>query len=311
MTRSHSRAALYRAAMRAAIIGLVINLLLGIVKLAGGVVSQSFALISDAVNSLGDVFTSCVIVGALHFAQRPPDAEHPYGHSRAEGIAATQVALLVFLSAVGVGWEAVRRLTLTHDVPPAWTLGLAAANAAIKEALYQYKVRVSRRTGSSALLANAWDHRSDAFCSLAVLIGLGIVRWGGPAWIGADEVAALVVVAAILWSAGTLYVRGVRELMDFQADDELVERVRARSLEIAGVQGVEKLWLRKSGLEYFADLHLEVDPALTVEQGHRIGHQVKDELLADFPLLGDVLIHLEPARGAASPSAGDTPPSDA
>lgn len=298
MTPRPSRDSLYRDAIRAAVLGLVINLLLGVVKLAGGLVSQSFALISDAVNSLGDVFTSAVIVWALRFAQRPADAEHPYGHSRAEGIAATQVALLVFLSALGVGWEAIQRFTVAHAPPPAWTLAIAAANVVIKEALYHYKVRVSRRTGSSAILANAWDHRSDAFCSFAVLVGLAVVRWGGPRWNSADEAAALVVVAAVLWSAGTLFVNSVRELMDLQAGDELVEQVRRAALNLPEVRGVEKLWLRKSGLEYFADLHLEVDPLLTVVEGHRIGHEVKDRLLAEFPVLRDVLVHLEPARDA-------------
>lgn len=290
-----ARQALYADAIRAAALGLVINLLLGVVKLTGGLLGNSFALLSDAVNSLGDVFTSTVIVVALWFAQRPPDQEHPYGHSRAEAIAATQVAMLVFLSALGIGWEALQRFGAPHAVPPAWTLAIAAANAAIKESLYHYKVRVSRRTGSSAIMANAWDHRSDALCSLAVLAGLTLVRWGGPNWIGADELAALAVVAAILWSAGSLFTKGVRELMDLQADDELVEAVRQRTLAVPDVAGVEKLRVRKSGLEYFADIHLEVAPEMTVEAGHRIGHQVKDCLLADFPLLRDVLIHLEPA----------------
>ncbi len=296
MSSPAARHALYADAIRAASVGLAINLLLGIAKLTGGLVGDSFALLSDAVNSLGDVFTSLVIVVALYFAQRPEDEDHPYGHTRAEGIAATQVALLVFLSALGIGWEALHRIGEQHGSPPAWTLALAAANVAIKESLYHYKVRVSRRTGSSAILANAWDHRSDALCSLAVLIGLALVRWGGPAWVGADEVAALVVVLAILWSAGTLFIKGVRELMDLQADDDMVAAVRAKTLAVPDVRGVEKLRVRKSGLEYFADIHLEVDPQISVEAGHRIGHRVKDQLLADFPLLRDVLIHLEPAR---------------
>ena len=294
MTDESRRRLIYREATRAAALGLVVNLGLGMVKLVGGVVSGSFALISDAVNSLGDVFTSTTILFALHFAQRPPDDEHPYGHTRAEAIAASNVALLVILSALAVGWEALQRIHVLHDLPPPWTLWIAAANVAIKEGLYQYKIRVARRTGSSAILANAWDHRSDAFCSLAVLVGLAIVRWGGPAWIGADEVAALVVVAAIVWSGLVLFRNSASELMDVQASDSFVADVRAAAGDVPGVRGVEKLWLRKSGLEYFADIHIEVDPQLTVAEGHRIGHVVKDELLARFTILRDVLVHLEP-----------------
>lgn len=284
----------YREAMRAAGLGLAINLSLGIVKLIGGLISQSFVLIADAVNSLGDVVTSLAVLFALRVAQRPPDDEHPYGHTRAEAIAGSNLALLVIVSALLVAWEAVQRIAVPHDLPPVWTLWIAAANVLIKEALYHYKRGVGRRTGSSALMANAWDHRSDAFCSLAVLIGLGIVRWGGPAWIGADEVSALVVVAAIVWSGAKLFRSSSSELMDSQADEQLVREIRQAAEAVPQVRAVEKLWVRKSGLEYFADIHIEVDAQLTVAEGHRIGHLVKDRLVTQFNSLRDVLVHLEP-----------------
>lgn len=287
-------ASLYRDASQAALLGLVVNLALGLVKLVGGIVGKSFALISDAVNSLGDVFASLVVAFGLRVAQRPADAEHPYGHTKAEGIAGSNVALLVIMSALMVGWEAIQRINTQHDLPPIWTLWIAGANVLIKECLYRYKVRVARRTGSSSILANAWDHRSDALCSLAVLVGLGIVRWGGPDWIGADEVAALVVVAAIVWSGGQLFRKSCSELMDLQADDEFVQQIRIAATAVPDVKEVEKLWVRKSGLEYFAEIHIEVEQSLTVAEGHRIGHRVKDKLVAEFPSLRDVLVHLEP-----------------
>jgi cation diffusion facilitator family transporter len=285
---------LYRDATRAALLGLVVNLALGLVKLAGGIVGKSFALISDAINSLGDVFASLVVLFGLRVAQRPADAEHPYGHTKAESIAGSNVALLIVISALFVGWEAVQRINVPHDIPPIWTLWIAGANVLIKESLYRYKVGVAKRTGSSSVLANAWDHRSDALCSFAVLIGLGVVRWGGPDWIGADAIAALVVVAAIVWSGVQLFKKSSSELMDLQADDELVQQIKTAAENVPDVKAVEKLWVRKSGLEYFADIHIEVDQYLTVAEGHRIGHQVKDRLISDFPTLRDVLVHLEP-----------------
>lgn len=294
MVDNPSMQPIYRDAMRAAGLGLAINLLLGIVKLIGGLVGQSFALISDAVNSLGDVVTSLVVLFAMRVAQQPPDDEHPYGHTRAEAIAGSNLALLVIVSALLVGWEAVQRIATPHDLPPVWTLWIAASNVLIKEGLYRYKRSVGLRTGSSALMANAWDHRSDAFCSLAVLIGLGIVRWGGPAWIGADEVAALVVVAAIVWSGAKLFRSSSSELMDSQADEQFVREIRRVAESIPDVRAVETLWVRKSGLEYFADIHIEVDGHLTVDEGHRIGHAVKDRLVGEFIHLRDVLVHLEP-----------------
>lgn len=270
------------------------NALLGTVKLIGGILGNSFALIADAVNSIGDTITTIVVLVALKVAQRPADEEHPYGHTRAEGIAASNIALLVIVSAGFVGWEAVRRIGISHEIPPLWTLWIAGANVVIKESLYQYKIRVGKRTGSSAIIANAWDHRGDAFCSFAVLVGLGIVRLGGPNYVGADEIASLVVVAAIIWSGVNLFRSSASELMDIQADSDFVDHIRTTAMSVPGVQEVETLWVRKSGLEFFADIHIEVDQHLTVAEGHRIGHLVKDELLESFTSLRDVLVHLEP-----------------
>ena len=297
----------YREVSRAALLGLGVNLGLGVVKLVAGLLGNSFALLSDAVNSLGDAFTSAIVLFALRVAQRPADPEHPYGHTRAEAVAAANVALVLILSALLVGWAAIQRLAIPHELPPPWTLWIAGANVALKEGLYQYKVRVSRRTGSAAILANAWDHRSDALSARAVLVGLALVRWGGPRFIAADEVAALVVVAAIIWSGAVLFRTSVHELLDVQADEALVAAVRRSAAGVPGVRGVEKLWIRKSGLEYLADIHIEVDPQLTVAAGHAIGHAVKDRLLDEFTTLRDVLVHLEPhgdTHPAPEPRAG-------
>jgi cation diffusion facilitator family transporter len=144
------------------------------------------------------------------------------------------------------------------------------------------------------MIANAWDHRSDALCSLAVLVGLLIVRWGGPAWVGADDVAALVVVAIIIWVGILLFRKSASELMDAQADDEFVRRIARAAESVSGVMAVETLRVRKSGLEHFADIHIEVLESLTVHEGHQIGHRVKDRLMEQFPTLSDVLVHIEP-----------------
>jgi cation diffusion facilitator family transporter len=293
----------YREATFAAAIGLVANLLLGIVKLVAGIVGSSFALISDAVNSLGDTLASIVAIVALRYAQTPPDEEHPYGHTRVEAVAASNIAVIIIGSALLIAWEAIARFGARHDVPPVWTLAVAGGNVVVKEALYRYKVYVGRRTGSAAIVANAWDHRSDAFCSLAVLAGLILVRWGGDAWIWADEAAALVVVVGILWSASKLFLSSVHELLDPQADPGFVERVRNSAAAVPGVRAVEKLYVRKTGIEYLADIHVQVDADLTVAEGHAIGHHVKDRLVAEFDVLRDVLVHLEPYPHRHAPDA--------
>ncbi len=285
---------MYRTATRAALIGLAINVALAGAKLIGGTWGNSYALISDAVNSLGDVLTSVVVLAALRVAQRPADDEHPYGHTRAEAIAGSNVAVAIVVSALLVAYEASRSISKAPTLPELWTLWIAGGNVVLKESLYQYKVRVGRRIGSAALIANAWDHRSDALSALAVLVGLSVAHFGGPDFFVADRVAALFVAGAIIWSGLGLLRHTANELMDRQAEDPLVRQVRTASLSIRGVAGVDKLFVRKSGLEYLIDIHIEVEPDMTVAAGHEIGHRVKDQLMSQFPNVRDVLVHLEP-----------------
>ena len=286
---------LYREVVQATWLGLVVNLALGCAKLVGGLVGQSYALISDAVNSLGDVFTSVGVLLAFRVAQKPADAEHPYGHTRAEAIAGSNIAILVGVSALLVGLEAIRGVSHhPHEIPPVWTLAIAGANVLIKEALYQYQTRLGRRAGSSAIIANAWDHRADALRALAVLASLAIVRLGGPSLLAIDEVAALFVVAIIVTSAARLHWASVQELMDAQADGVFVNEIRGAATMVKGVKKVDKLRVRKSGLEYLVDIHIQVRADQTVDEGHRISHLVKDEILNLFTNVRDVLVHLEP-----------------
>ena len=159
-------------------------------------------------------------------------------------------------------------------------------------------------TGSAAVRAAAWDHRLDALGSLAVLAGLALAKWGGPAWHVADHVAALVVAVVIFWAGWTLYWGSLHELMDRQADADLLRDVRPGALAVAGVRGVEKLLARKAGLEYLVDIHVEVDPNLPVRAGHAIAHAVKNRLLKQIVRIKDVLVHIEPApRGDRPPCA--------
>jgi cation diffusion facilitator family transporter len=293
---------LYRRARRAALLGIAANLGLGAFKLAGGLLGNSIALTSDAVHSLGDALTACAVWAALLWAQRPADREHPYGHMRAEAVAGSNVALLLLLSGVGVGWEAVRAL-LDHPSPPPemFTLVIALVSLVVKEALYRYSSRVAAQTDSVAMRAASWDHRLDAIGSLAVLCGLALSHWGGPAWHSADDVAALVVAAVILYAGCALFWASVHELMDRQADAAILAEVRQAALVVPGVRGVEKLLARKAGLEYLVDIHVEVDPDLTVRAGHAIAHDVKNRLLQRIVPVKDVLVHIEPAPAQVQP----------
>ncbi len=289
-----SKRLLYREAILVTWLGVGVNAALGIAKLIGGWWGNSFALLSDAANSLGDVAISLGVLYALWLAQRPPDKEHPYGHTRAESVAGLTVALLVSIVAALIGWEAILQLGQEQPTPARWTIAIAAVNLVLKEGLYHFSRRAGNRSGSTAIAATAWDHRVDALCSAVVLVGLLAAVFGGPAWAAADEIAALAVAITVIVAGGRLFVHAARELLDMQADDAIVDQVRDSAAEVSGVRGVETLWVRKSGLEYFADIHVEVDADLSVAQGHRIGHDVKDELLRSYPQLRDVLVHVEP-----------------
>jgi cation diffusion facilitator family transporter len=285
---------LYTSARRVTAVGLVANAALGLIKLAAGIVGHSFALLSDGVHSICDSFSSVIVLASLYVAQRPADRQHPYGHTRAEAVGSLSLAWIIAFTAVLIGREAIARLLEPHHTPEAWTLWVAIANTIVKEALYRVNLHVGQRVGSQAVVTNAWDHRIDAFCSLAVVAGVGAVRWGGERFAWADGAAALVVVAIILWSAYELLLTSASELLDQQADEDVVDDIRAAARQVPGVRGVEKLLVRRSGMELFADMHVEVDPNLSVERGHTIGHDVKAHLLDEFTALRDVLVHLEP-----------------
>ena len=289
---------LYRQSRRAALLGVGIGLALGLAKLLGGLWGHSVALLSDAVHSLGDALAAASVWGALLWAQRPPDPEHPYGHARVEAVAGSNVALLLVLSALWVGWEALHTLGEPSPPPEPYTLAIAAAGIGLNEALFRYSRRVARRTGSRAVLAASWDQRLDALGSLTVLAGLALAYFGGPAWHAADHVAALLVAAVILWAGAGLFWGSLQELMDRQAEPEILDQVRREAAAVPGVRGVEKLLVRKAGLEYLVDIHVEVDPGATVREGHAVAHAVKDRLVGRLTPVKDVLVHIEPAPGA-------------
>jgi cation diffusion facilitator family transporter len=255
------------------------------------------------VHSLGDAGVAAAVLVALHGSEVPPDQEHPYGHTRLEAIAGSNVALLLALSAFWIIWESVTTFSEGSPEPAAYVLWIAAASMVLNEALYHYKKRVAQRTGSSTIRASAWDHRLDAYTSLTVLLALALVRFGGPAYHAADHIAAVLVALVILWVAGMLFWNSLQELMDRQAEPELVDTVRREALAVPGVQNVEKLRVRKTGLEYLVDIHIEVDPELSVREGHAIAHDVKDRLIERVVPIKDVLVHVEP--GQAKKDASD------
>ncbi len=288
------RQRLYVDATRAAVWGLSVNAVLVVAKLIGGILTGSAALIADAFNSIGDVASALAVRGALSVAQVEEDADHPYGHTKAESIAGLCVAFLVVFSAGLLALETLKRFGGDLKVPGVVAGVVAAICGIIKECIYRYTVRVAKRLDSSALRAAAWDHRSDALGSGFVAFSLLIAPYAGSIGRYVDPIAALCMCAALVYTGLRIFTSTAAEIMDQQASDEVVEKVRAIAEGVGGVADVEKLRVRKSGLEYFIEIHVQVDGHMTVDAGHRIGHHVKDRLLIEMPRVRDVHVHIEP-----------------
>ena len=282
--------------LRATFLGLAVNVALTTVKFLAGIFGHSQALIADAVESLADIFSSIIVWRGLVVAETPPDEDHPYGHGKAEPLAAAMVSALLLLAAAWIAFNALHALNEPRVAPSPWTLIILIVVIAVKETLFRFVLRESETVSSSAVETDAWHHRSDAITSAAAFLGISISLVGGPGYAAADNWAAVAAAAVIAWNGWRLLRPAFNELMDRSPDRELIEKIRAVAGTIAGVDGVEKCFVRKMGYQFFVDMHVEVDPQMTVENSHRIGHEVKNKVRAQIPSVRDVLIHIEPLK---------------
>lgn len=279
------------------LIGMLVNTGLAFVKLVAGLVGHSYALIADAVESMADIVASVVVWQGLNIAARPADSDHPYGHGRAETLAALIVALMVIGAGVGIAVGAIREIVSPgpHTTPAAFTLWVLLGVVVTKETMFRVMRRVSSEVDSAAVLSDAWHQRSDAITSAAVAIGIAIAVFGGPGYAPADDWAALFAAGVILFNGCYLTRAPLRDLMDTQPT-EIVKQARVVADTVHDVQGVEKVFARKSGLRYLVDMHIEVDPQMPVCRAHAIAHAVKERIRSAMPAVLDVLVHIEPSR---------------
>jgi len=274
--------------------GLAANLALSAVKFVVGVLSASQALVADAVHSLSDCVTDIAVLVGVSYWAAPADEQHPYGHARIETIVTALIGIVLAMVGIGIGYNSIAGINEKDMVRPGW-IALAAACLSIvaKEALYQWTVYVGRRARSSALLANAWHHRSDALSSVPVAVAvLGTRIW--PAWGMLDHVAAVIVCMLIMHAAWKIAWPALRQLSDVGAAAEQRRTILKVALETEGVLSVHALRTRYLGPGLQIDLHVLVDPQLTVREGHDIAGAVKRRLLAEGPEVLDVLVHVEP-----------------
>jgi cation diffusion facilitator family transporter len=284
-----------RAGARVALLGLVINVVLAAVKIVAGVVGHAYVLIADGMESALDVAGSIVIWGGLTVAARPPDRTHPYGHGKAEPIAALVVAICVLVAAVGLAIESVREILTPHHGPAPFTLGILVVVIVIKEFLFRYVNRIARDLESTAVQTDAWHHRSDALTSAAAFVGISLALLGGERWQSADDWAALFACAVIGANGVRLALPAFQEIMDTAPAGKIVGSILAAASSVPGVVEVEKCNARKMGLDYYVDLHVGVDGNISVHEGHEIAHRVKSAIQQSDSRIADVLVHIEPA----------------
>ncbi|MCB1670034.1 MAG: cation diffusion facilitator family transporter [Gammaproteobacteria bacterium] len=282
-----------KEAARVTLVGMWLDLVLGALKIAGGALSGSFALVSDGIHSLTDAASDIFVLVISHFSHDAPDNEHPYGHGRFETIGTVVMGMLFFAIAAVLLYDSYLRLIADNSIlVPSWGgVAIAALSIAGKEWIYHYTMRTARRLNSSLLRANAWHSRSDAISSIAVMIGiLGALQ--GFLWL--DLVAAMfvaVIIAKIGWG---LCLDSLKELVDTAIPQEHQDRIRASILEIPGINRVTSLRSRQSGGRILLEVQIEVDPRISVSEGHQLGEVCSRMIKKKYRNISHVMVHIDP-----------------
>ena len=278
----------------APLVGVFINAGLAAIKITGGVLGSSGALVADGIESCADIVSSLIVWGGLRISLKPADEDHPYGHGKAEPLAALAAAAGLIIAAVLIAFESVKQILTPHETPTWYTLVILVGVVAVKLLLSRFVSHAGEAVESTALKTDAMHHLSDAITSGAAFIGITIALVGGAGYEAADDWAALAACLIITYNGINLLRDGVNELLDVAPSKEYEEKIRTVARTVEGVLEIEKCRIRKSGLHRLIDIHVEVDGSLSVVQGHEIAHRVKDALLASEHGVADVLVHIEP-----------------
>ena len=284
-------------------VGLFANAGLALAKGIAGVVGHSYALVADAAESAADIGGSIVVWSGLRVSAQSPDFDHPYGHGKAEPLAAAAVGLLLCGAALGILVKAVAATVSPHGAPAAFTLGVLVLVIAVKVTLAKTVLRVADDVGSRALAADAWHHRADVITSAAAFVGISAALIGGRGWEWCDGAAGAVASIIVFLNGLHILRPAVHELMDGAPDIHVLERVFVAARSVSGVRLIEHLKARKLGTPLLVDLHAQADPAMSLDEAHLLSGRIKSAIREAVPAVQDVLVHMEPfyqVRGDAA-----------
>ncbi len=288
----------FKKAEFAAWLGIVGNVLLAMIKGIIGYLANSKALIADAIHSASDVVGSFAVLIGLKVAQVPPDEDHPYGHGKAENISAIIVAVILFLVGTEVGYSSLKSVFAVSEAPGISAIYAVLLSIIVKEALFQYKYRLGKKINSQAIIANAWEHRSDVYSSIAALIGIAGAVLGGELHIKLllylDPLAGAFVSILIMKMAFKIGKESIHSTLDHVLHEDEAKKYMVEVEKVHGVLHIDNFFAREHGHYLMIDIKIGVNPKITVEQGHRIGKEVKKILLEKFPNIHGVFIHINP-----------------
>lgn len=282
---------LEQTARRAALASIAISVTLSSVKIAVGLAAHSVALVSDGFESAADILMSGLVLFGLWIAAKPADADHPYGHGRFEILTGLAIGAVLAGAGAGISWRAIAN---RHDLAPAaYALWPLAGATALKASMWLFKKRIARHSGSAALNADAWNDAVDMCSGFVALIAVALAVFI-PGMHAADHWGGFGVGLFVIFFGLRVVRETALQLMDTMPEGERMEEIRAVALRVPGALGIEKCFARKTGLRYHVDLHLEVDPEMTVRASHDIATAVRDALRRDVDWVEDVLVHVEP-----------------
>ncbi len=277
--------------------GMAVNLLLAGVKSLTGLAVGSISLFADGIHSLSDLLTDVAVLVGVHLGARKPDWDHPYGHGRFETFSTAFVALVLIVVGGGMIYKASAEIAKMHAegvetvTISTWVIWIALVSVVAKEAIYQWTRRVAVRTKSAAIYANAWHHRSDALSSIAVIIGAAAVKFGYP---HGDQLAAIAVGLMVIMVGVKVIGQCLNEFAERAVDEQTIEQIQRIILSEKRIRHWHQLRTRTAGREIFVDLHILVDPNLSIVDAHEIAESLEQTLQAELPQPVNVMVHIEP-----------------